>query len=137
MYDLNRVIEVAEASEILHVSQKQINTWIDEGKLDLYHIPGIRDRLVVVPANIAVLRDERDNRMKSSEIAIGTPQPTESAAPSKPELQNIDPSFLEASSKLLKTVEQIQGLVSKGTIVVLDGAITPESVAAYREFLHS
>jgi hypothetical protein len=137
VYDLSRVMEIPEAAEILQVSQKQINTWIAEGVLELYRIPGFSNQLVVVPPDIPEFRDGQHKRLKSSETVIRTLQPTESAAPSRPELQNLDPSFLEAASTLLKTVEQIQGLVMKGTIVVRDGAITPESVAAYREFLHS
>ena len=136
-YDLSRIMEIAEAAEVLQVSEKQINAWIDEGVLELCRIPQFSNQLVVVPADIPEFRDGRHKRLKSSETVIRTLQPTESAAPSRPELQNLDPSFLEAASTLLKTVEQIQGLVRKGAIVVRDGAITPESVAAYRKFLHS
>jgi hypothetical protein len=137
VHDLSRVMEIPEAAEILQVSQKQINDWIDDGVLELYRIPGFSNQLVVVPSDIPDFLDEQNKRPKSSETVIRTQQPAESAAPPKPELQNLDPSFLEAASTLLKTVEQIQGLVRKGAIVVRDGAITPESVAAYREFLHS
>jgi hypothetical protein len=137
LYDLSRVMEIPEAAEILQVSQKQINAWIDEGVLELYRTPGFSNQLVLVPSNIPDFRDSQNKRLTSSETVIRTLQPTESAAPSKPELQNLDPSFREAASTLLKTVEQIQGLVRKGAIIVRDGAITPESVAAYRKFLHS
>jgi hypothetical protein len=130
-------MEIPEAAEILHVSQKQINSWIEEGVLELYRIPGFSNQLVVVPPDIPDFLDVQNKKLKSSETVIRALQPTESAAPPKQELQNLDPSFLEAASTLLKTVEQIQGLVRKGAIVVRDGAITPESIAAYREFLHS
>ena len=138
VYDLSRVMEIPEAAEILQVSQKQINTWIAEGVLELYRIPGFSNQLVVVPPDISDFLDVQNKRLKSSETTvIRILQPTESAAPPKPELQNLDPSFLEAASRLLKTVEQIQGLVRKGAIVVHDGAITPQSIAAYRELLYS
>jgi hypothetical protein len=137
VYDLNRVMEIPEAAEVLQVTQRQINAWIDEGVLELYRIPGCSNQLVVVPEDIPDFRDEQNNRLKSSAPVINPLQPAESAAPPKPEFQNLDPSFREAASTLLKTVEQIQGLVRKGAIVVRDGAITPESVAAYRKFLHS
>jgi hypothetical protein len=137
VYDLSRVMEIPEAAEILQVSQRQINAWIAEGVLELYRIPGFSNQLVVVPPDIPDFLDAQNKRLKSSETFVRTVQPDESAAPPKPELQNLDPSFLEAASTLLKTVEQIQGLVRKGAIVVRDGVITHESVAAYREFLQS
>jgi hypothetical protein len=136
-YDLSRVMEIAEAAKILQVNQTQITAWIDAGVLEWHRIPGFSNQLVVVPLDIPDFLDVQNKRLKSSETVMRILQPTESAAPPKPELQNLDPSFLEAASTLLKTVEQIQGLVRKGAIVVRDGAITPESVAAYRQFLHS
>src|ERR1700682_3472364 len=101
VYDLSRVMEIAEAAEMLQVSQKQINAWIDEGVLELYRIPGLSNQLVVVPPDIPDFRDRQDKRRTSAETVIRTLQPIESAAPSKPELQNLDPSFLEAASTLL------------------------------------
>jgi hypothetical protein len=135
--DLGRVIEIPEAAAMFRVSQKQINTWIEEGKLALYQIPGISDRMVVLPSSIPEFVAKQLGGHRSSGAVINDRQRADSAALPNPDLRDIDPSFLEAGSKLLKTTEEIKRLISKGTLVVVDGAITPESVTAYQEFLHS
>ena len=135
--DFNRVIEVPEAAAMLRVSQKQVNSWIEEGELALYQIPGISNRMVVLPSSIPEFVAKQLGGQKSSGVVIKDPQRAGSPAPLNPDLHDIDPSFLEAASKLLKTTEEIKRLISKGTLVVVDGAITPESVTAYKEFLHS
>jgi hypothetical protein len=135
--DLNRVIEVPEAAAMFRVSEKQVNTWIEEGKLALYQIPGISNRMVVLPSSIPEFVARQLGENKSSGVVIKGPQRAGSPAPLNPDLHGIDPSFLEAASTLLKTTEEIKRLISKGTLVVVDGAITPESVTAYREFMHS
>jgi hypothetical protein len=135
--DLNRVIEVPEAAAMFRVSQKQVNTWIEEGKLALYEIPGISNRMVVLPSSIPEFVARQLGTVRSSGVVITDRRRAGSPAPPNPDLHDIDPSFLEAASKLLKTTEEIKRLISKGTLVVVDGAITPESVAAYKAFLHS
>jgi hypothetical protein len=135
--DLGRVIEIPEAAAMFRVSQKQVNTWIEEGKLALYQIPGISDRMVVLPSSIPEFVAKQLGGHRSSGAVINDRRRADAAARPNPDLRDIDPSFLEAGSKLLKTTEEIKRLISKGTLVVVDGAITPESVTAYQEFLHS
>jgi hypothetical protein len=135
--DLSRVIEIPEAAAMLRVSQNQVHTWIEEGQLASCRVPGISHRMVVVPPSIPEFLAKQIERQRSSGLAVNCPRRAGSPAPLNPDLQDIDPSFLEAASRLLKTAEQIKRLVSRGTLVVIDGAITPESMAAYREFLHS
>jgi excisionase family DNA binding protein len=137
VYDPSRVMEIPEAADRLRVSKKQINAWIEEGQLESYQIAGISDRMVVVPSIIPEFIAEQARRKELPRLVDKAPQSVDSPAPRNPELQDIDPSFLEAASKLLKTAEQIKRLVSTGTLVVVDGTITSESMAAYKEFLHS
>ena len=49
-YDPNRIKEVSEAADILRVSSKQINIWIEEGHLDAYQMPAVSTRMVLVNA---------------------------------------------------------------------------------------
>jgi hypothetical protein len=137
VFDPSRIMEISEAADKLRVSKKQINAWIEEGWLESYQIPGISNRLVVVPSIISEFIAAQARRKELPRLVVTTPQPVDSPAPRNPELQDIDPSFLEAASQLLKTAEQIKRLVSTGTLVVVDGTITSESMAAYKAFLSS
>ena len=74
-------MEILEAAELLQVSQKQINTWIEEGKLEVCHITGISNRMVVVPPIIPEFLAEQAQRNDSSELVIKAPQPLDSPAP--------------------------------------------------------
>jgi hypothetical protein len=137
VYDLDRVMDVKEAADLFGVSQKQINTWIGEDRLELYQIPGISSRMVVVPRSISQFIDQHEKDGQTAVTATRSARDAGSGGPSEQEGQNIDRSFLEAASTLLKTVEQIKGLVDKGTIIAIDGKLTPKSVATYKEFLQS
>jgi hypothetical protein len=137
VYDLNRVMEISEAADLMRVSQTQINTWIEQGRLALCQITGISNPMVVVPQSISEFVAEQVPSPETSRLVSKGPQAVGSPAPRNPDLEGLDPSFLEAASKLLKTAEQIKRLIGTGTLVVVDGTITQESMTAYKKFLHS
>src|ERR1700689_185174 len=89
--DLDRMIEVPEAAAMFRVSQKQLNTWIEEGKLASYQVPGISNRMVVLPSSIPEFISEQVERQKSSGLVFKGPQRAGSPAPLNPDLQDIDP----------------------------------------------
>jgi hypothetical protein len=136
-YDLRRVMDIAEAADILRVSRSRINTWIEEGKLESCEISGISHRMVVVPSIVPDCIADPARKNASSGPVVKASQPLGSPAPRNPELPEMDPSFFEAAGTLLKAAEQIKRLVSRGTLAVVDGKVTIEPVAAYKAFLHS
>jgi excisionase family DNA binding protein len=132
VYDLNRVMDISEAAAILRVSKKHVYAWIEEGELEACETPGICSRMVVVPSIIPESSAEPAQRRPSSKLVVKAPHSVGLPAPRNPALEGIDPSFLEAASKLIMTAEQITRLVSRGTLAVVDGKITRECVAAYK-----